>query len=254
MSKVIALMNHKGGVGKTTSTINIGAALAEQGKKVLLIDLDAQANLTQGLGLSDELEKTVYTAFRNEHPLSDAIIKGVGKVDVVPSSIELVIADIEFNSRTMREFILRNILKPVRDQYDYILIDCPPHLAILSINAIVASDHYLIPLHADFFSLNGLMKLINAVENVKRDTDSDISLLGAFFTRYNTRKILSKSVYEEVCIRLKNKVFTTYIRENVTLSEAQTQGIDVFTYDLQLEKSSNAAIDYKALTEEILVI
>ena len=251
MGHIIAVTNYKGGVGKTTSTINIAAHLAKKKNKVLVIDLDPQANLSHGFGIDDDLEKNVYTIFRGEYTVKDSIITK-SKIDIVPSTLDLSVADAEFNTRTMREFMLKKILAPVKDDYDFILIDCPPNLALLTINAIVAADFYVIPLQAEFFALKGLAKLVNAVKMIKDETQSNIELAGIFLTRFNQRKTLSKDVLSFVQESMGDKIYECYVRENVAIAEAQSMGISIFDYDKQTEKVSNGAEDYRELTEEIL--
>lgn len=252
MGKVIAITNYKGGVGKTTSTINLAYFLAnEHKKKVLLIDFDPQANLSYGFGIEDDIENNIYSVLRNDCKLEEAIIRKFN-MDIISSTLDLSVADVEFSGRTMREFILKKLLAPIKDNYDIILIDCPPNLGLLTINAIVASDYYLIPLQAEFFALKGLTKLVDAVKMIKQETECNIELIGVFLTRYNPRKTLSRDVLTLVQENMGNKVFETYIRENIALSEAQSLGFPIAIYDKETDKQNNGTEDYQNLTKELL--
>ncbi|MDO1450750.1 ParA family protein [Rhodocytophaga aerolata] len=253
MAKVITVLNMKGGVGKTSSVINISAILKEKGNKVLLIDLDAQANLTQGLGISDDLDKTTYTLLRRDFKIEEVIYKKDG-IDIIPSSIDLSVADLELSSRTLRELILQNLLEPVKNKYDYILIDCPPNLGLLTINAIAASDYYLIPLQAEYFALRGLVKLIEAIDFIRSETRTNIQLAGVFLTRFNKQKTLSKDVADVAKEQLKGKLLKSFIRENIAIAESQAEGLSIFEYDKKFNKESNGAVDYRNLTTEILTL
>jgi chromosome partitioning protein len=243
--KIISISNHKGGVGKTTSCVNIGAALALKGKKVLLIDLDAQANLTQSLGIENE-EDNIYTAIRGKTNIKPVEVSK--NLFCVPSSLDLSGAEVELSSEAGREFILSELLKPLKKQYDYILIDCPPSLALLTINAFTASDAVLIPLQAQFLALKGVVKLTDILERVKARLNKKLTLAGIFITQYDKRKVLNKEVAETIRQRYKGKVFKTEIRENIALAEAPTAKIDIFRY----APRSNGAADYKALTAEVV--
>jgi chromosome partitioning protein len=253
---IISVVNQKGGVGKSSSVINIGAVLAASGHRVLLIDLDPQANLTQGYGV-EESPNNIYSVIKGEHTVPQVITRRLG-VDLIPAGANLKYADTEFSTRRMREFLLSGLLEPVTNDYDFILIDTQPNLNLLSENAIVASDYYLIPLQAEFFSMKGLEKMVNGVAELKRETRTGVKLAGAFLTRYNGRKKLCRDVAETIKDALGERFFSTYIRENVAISEAQSQGLPIFQYDLMREgtgkkkETSNGATDYIALTEELL--
>jgi chromosome partitioning protein len=239
MGKTISIANFKGGVGKTTSTINIGAALQQAGKKVLLIDLDPQFNLTQSLGVSD-VERPVYGSLRGEYPLSP--IRIMEGLDLIPSSLELIKAEIELAAEFKREDILNRLLANVTPQYDYILLDCPPSLGLLTINAFVASDDIYVPVEAEFLALKGYAVLSEAIGRIGLTIDK------VFVTKYDGRKILNRNVLDTIQGSLGDAAFKTTIRENVALAEAPTQGLDIFRY----APRSIGADDYRALTQEIM--
>jgi chromosome partitioning protein len=239
MGKTISIANFKGGVGKTTSTINIGAALQLAGKKVLFVDLDPQFNLTQSLGISD-VERPVYGALRGEYPLSP--IKIMDGLDLIPSSLELIKAEIELAAEFKREDILNRLLAKLTPQYDYILLDCPPSLGLLTINAFVASDDIYVPVEAEFLALKGYAVLSEAIGRIGLTIDK------VFVTKYDGRKILNRNVLDTIQGSLGDAAFKTTIRENVALAEAPTQGLDIFRY----APRSIGADDYKALTKEIM--
>jgi chromosome partitioning protein len=245
MSKVISISNHKGGVGKTTSALNIGAGLTKLGKKVLLIDLDPQANLSQSLGIV-EPERTIYGALRGDYNLQP--IEVVTGLSIVPSTLDLSGAEIEMSGEAGREYILKELIEPIRDSYDYILIDSPPSLGLLTINAFTASDKILIPLQAQYLALQGLTKLIEVVDKIQKRLNKDLKLGGVFITQYDNRKVLNRDVAETIEKHFKNQVFNTKIRDNVALAEAPAQGVDIFRYN----PKSYGAEDYLALSNEIL--
>jgi chromosome partitioning protein len=245
MSKVICISNHKGGVGKTTSTINIGAGLNKLGKKVLLIDLDAQANLSQSLGL---IEKpiNIYGAIKGEYKLQPIeIVKGL---DVIPSTLDLSGAEVELSGEAGREYILRELIEPIRSSYDYILIDSPPSLSLLTINAFTSSDKILIPLQSQYLALQGLTKLMEVVDKIKKRLNKELELGGVFITQYDSRKILNRNVKDTIKAHFKDKVFKTSIRDNIALAEAPANQLDIFRYN----SKSTGAEDYLALSKEIL--
>lgn len=240
MSKIISISNHKGGVGKTTSTINIGTALARSKRNVLLIDLDPQFNLTQSLGKEEGQDKSIYGALKGEYPLEP--VEVVPGVDLIPSSINLIKAEIELSYEFKREELLTKLIEPVKKDYDYILIDCPPSLGILTINAFVASDLIFVPIQAEFLALKGYTVLAEAIGRVGLQIDK------LFITRYDKRKVLNRNVLGSIREALPGKVFNTVIRENIALAEAPAEGKDIFQYD----NKSTGAEDYISLTEEIL--
>lgn len=239
MGKTISIANFKGGVGKTTSTINIGAALQNSGKRVLLLDLDPQYNLTQSLGVT-EVERPVYGSLRGEYPLSPLVI--MDGLDLIPSSLELIKAEIELAAEFKREDILNRLLAPLTPQYDYILLDCPPSLGLLTINAFVASDDIYVPVEAEFLALKGYAVLSEAIGRIGLTIDK------VFVTKYDGRKILNRNVLDTIQNSLGEAAFKTTIRENVALAEAPTQGLDIFRY----APRSIGADDYKALAKEIM--
>ncbi|WP_138995242.1 ParA family protein [Larkinella sp. C7] len=245
--KILAVANHKGGVAKTTSTINLGAGLARMGKRVLLVDLDPQANLTQSLGIAPEGPRpNIYGMIRGVYPL--AVVEVANRLSVIPSTLDLSGAEIELSGETGREYILKELLQPARSNYDFILIDCPPSLGLLTLNALTAADQVLIPVQAQFLATQGLAKLIEVVEKIQKRLNQGLTVGGVFLTQYDSRKILNRNVAEAIETHFKGRVFTTKIRDNVALAEAPTQGLDIFRYD----PKSNGAEDYTRLTEELL--
>ena len=245
MSKVISISNHKGGVGKTTSTINIGAGLNKLGKKVLLIDLDPQANLSQSLRLIDQ-ERTIYGAIRGEYSLSPIeILKGL---DVIPSTLDLSGAEVEMSGEAGREYILRELLEPISTYYDYVLIDSPPSLGLLTINAFTSSQEVFIPLQAQYLALQGLTKLLEVIDKIQRRLNKDLRVGGVFITQYDNRKVLNRDVVETIQTHFKDKIFKTKVRDNISLAEAPTKGVDIFRYNAK----SYGAEDYLSLCKEII--
>jgi len=248
--KVITISNHKGGVGKTTSSINIGAGLNSLGKKVLLIDLDPQANLSQSLGII-EPEDNIYKYLKgvssnyskNIEPIQ--ILKGL---DVIPSTLDLSGAEVEMSSEAGREYILRELIEPLKPLYDFIIIDSPPSLGLLTINSFTASDTILIPLQAQYLALQGLTKIIEVVDKIKYRLNKELTIGGVFITQYDNRKVLNRDVEETIRAHFKDKVFTTKIRDNIALAEAPAQGLDIFRYS----PKSYGAEDYLSLSKEIL--
>ena len=245
MSKVISISNHKGGVGKTTSAINIGAGLNILKKKVLLIDLDPQANLSQSLGLINE-PINIYGALRGEYKLEPIEIrKGL---DVIPSTLDLSGAEVELSSEPGREYILKELIEPLRASYDFIIIDSPPSLGLLTINSFTASDLIFIPLQAQYLALQGLAKLVEVVDKIKQRLNKGLKVGGVFITQYDSRKVLNRDVVETIQAHFKDEVFKTKIRDNIALAEAPSQGLDIFRYNIK----SNGAEDYLALSKEII--
>lgn len=247
MVQVMSVANHKGGVGKTCSTVNVGAGLSQLGKQVLLIDLDPQANLSISLGATTP-EKTIYGVLLESYPLSDAIITIIPRLDIVASTLDLSGAELELASEAGREFILKEALEPVKKKYDYILIDCPPSLGLLTLNALTASDGVLIPLQAEFLATQGLAKLNSVIEKVKTKLNRKLNIGGVFLTQYDKRKILNRDVAKSVETYFKELLFKTKIRDNIALGEAPSSGQDIFRYDAK----SAGASDYLALTQELL--
>jgi len=245
MSKVITLSNHKGGVGKTTSALNIGAGLNLLGKKVLLIDLDPQANLSQSLGMVNQ-EQTIYGALRGAYPLTPInIMKGL---DLVPSTLDLSGAEIELSGEPGREYILKELIEPIKKNYHYVIIDSPPSLGLLTINAFTSSNEILIPLQAQFLAMQGLSKLVEVIDKIKNRLNKELKIGGVFVTQCDSRKVLNKNVVATIEEHFKSNVFTTKIRDNIALAEAPTQALDIFRYNAK----SYGAEDYMALCKEII--
>ena len=242
---IISVSNHKGGVGKTTSVINIGAGLYNLKNKVLLIDLDPQANLTQSLGIINP-PKDIYGAIRGKYKLDPIEIQP--GFDVIPSTLDLSGAEVELSGEAGREYILKELLETVKGTYDFILIDTPPSLGLLTINSLTACQEVIIPLQAQYLALQGLTKLMEIIEKINHRLNKDLKLGGVFITQYDSRKILNRDVEEAIRSHFKNLVYKTKIRDNVALAEAPSQGKDIFTY----QKSSHGAEDYQALSKEIL--
>ena len=241
----IAIGNQKGGVGKTTSTACIGAALALQGRRVLLIDLDAQQNLTFTLTQNEDPETSIYDTLVKDQPLPIVSIRE--NLDLVPASLDLARAEIDMATMMAREGILKSYLDEQKEKYNYILMDCSPSLGIVTTNALVAADKLYIPLTAEALSLKGLTMLDDIVREVKRRVNPTLELGGVFFTRFNNRK-LNKEVISMVEKRYGEKVFQTKIRENIAIAEMPLSGQTIFEYD----PKSNGATDYRTLTDEII--
>lgn len=247
MAKIIALVNQKGGTGKTTSTINIAAGLFNKGYKVLTIDLDAQGSLTASLGIETyNNPNTIYEALNGQIKAKDCIIKKT--FDIIPADIRLSGAEIELSSTPGRETILKEVLDPIVNIYDYILIDCPPSLTLLTLNGLVAAKEIYITLQPEYLALLGMSQLIKTIETVKKRLNPDLEVTGIIITMYDSRKILNKEVIESVETYFKGKLFNTRIRNNVALAEAPAQGLDIFSY----KANSNGAEDYSNLVDEII--
>ena len=250
MAKIISLANQKGGVGKTTTAINLSAALAKEGKKVLLVDADPQANASSGLGIDiRNLEATIYECLVSGIDPKLAIHHtGVDNLDLIPSHIDLVGAEIEMLGLDDRELLMKRILSHLRDQYDFILIDCSPSLGLITVNALTASDSVIIPVQAEFFALEGIAKLLNTIKIIKSKLNPQLKIEGFLVTMFDNRLRLSTQVYDEVKKHFGSLVFNTVITRNVRLSEAPSHGLSVLDYD----PSSKGAKNYAALAKEVI--
>ncbi|KPN80614.1 Sporulation initiation inhibitor protein Soj [Apilactobacillus kunkeei] len=250
MGHVISLANQKGGVGKTTTSVNLGADLATMGKKVLLIDADAQGNATSGVGIQkSDIQKDIYDILVNEEPISEAIIPSKHEgLDIVPATIQLSGADIELTPQMARETRLLNALKSVSDQYDYVLVDCPPSLGLITVNAFTASDSILIPVQTEYYALEGLSQLLNTVQLVKKHFNPDLDVEGVLLTMYDARTKLGQQVNDEVRKYFGDKVYDTIITRNVRLSEAPSYGLPIIDYD----PNSKGSELYMQFAKEVL--
>ncbi|GEO75366.1 chromosome partitioning ATPase [Levilactobacillus namurensis DSM 19117] len=250
MGYIIALANQKGGVGKTTTGVNLGAALASMGKQILLVDTDAQGNATSGVGIQKaSIEREIYDVLVNEIPIQDAILHTEHPgLDIVPATIQLSGAEIELTPMMARETRLKAALDEVRDQYDYILIDCPPSLGLLTINAFTAADSILIPVQSEYYALEGLTQLLNTVKLVQKHFNRDLKIEGVLLTLYDARTNLGKQVNEEVKKYFRNKVYATIIPRNVQLAEAPSHGMPIIDY----APKSKGAVVYTELAKEVL--
>ena len=250
MGRVIAVANQKGGVGKSTTAINLSACLAEKEKKVLTIDMDPQGNTTSGFGVEkNELENTVYELILGECSVEECLIKNVVKnVSIIPSNVNLAAAEIELIGVDKKEYILKNEIDWIRDQYDFIIIDCPPSLGLITTNALNASDSVLIPVQCEYYALEGLSQLMSSVQAVKRRYNDRLELEGVLLTMYDGRLNLTQQVVTEIKKYFPRKVFATVIPRTVRLSEAPSYGQPILYYD----KSNKGCIAYGALVDEIL--
>lgn len=249
MGKIIAIANQKGGVGKTTTSFNLGACLAVDGKKVLLVDADPQANATSGIGVEPtENDASIYECLIDNYPATDAImptqIKGL---DIIPSRIDLVGAEVELMSRQNRERALATVLAPVKDNYDYVLIDCSPSLGIITVNALTAADSVLIPVQAEYFALEGIAQLLNTVRIIKSRLRPQLEIEGFLLTMYDARLRLANQIFEELKGHFGDMVFSTVIPRNIKLSESPSHGLPVILYD----PDSRGAIAYTQLAKEL---
>ena len=250
MGKVIAIANQKGGVGKTTTAVNLAAALGVLEKNILLIDADPQANATSGLGVSlDNRKKGTYQLLEHSALASEAIVKTKStNVDLIPSHIDLVASEIELVDKENREYMLKEILEEVQDTYDFILIDCAPSLGLITLNALVAAQAVMIPIQCEYFALEGLGKLLNTIKSVQKIHNNELDIEGLLLTMYDMRLRLSNQVVEEVRKHFGKMVFKTIIQRNIKLSEAPSFGEDIIKYDV----SSRGAKSYLSLGIEII--
>ncbi len=251
--KVISIAIQKGGSGKTTTAINLGAALALAGKRILLVDTDPQSNLSQALGIEDEPGFNLYTELKKEiqgegGDLRKAIVHTGAGLDVVPASIDLAIVELELVSVYGREQLLKGLLEPLSADYDLVLIDCPHAIGMLTVNALVASDHVLIPLPGEFLPLKGVYSFMQQFEVIRKKLNTGLEVLGLVLTKYDDRKLMNVSVKQQLEGKFPGKVLESVIRTNIQLVKAQEAGKDIFSYD----KSSNGAKDYLVLADEVL--
>ena len=250
MTKIIALANQKGGVGKTTTAINLAASLATLKKKVLLIDADPQANATSGLGIDPkQLQSSVYECLVDDYPIKSAVVNSCVKgLDVLGSRIDLVGAELELIDMPNREKVLRNILSTMNSDYDYILIDCSPSLGLITVNALTAANSVIIPVQAEYFALEGISKLLNTVRIIKAKLNTGLHIEGFLLTMYDARLRLANQIYEELKSHFGDIVFTTVIPRNTRLSEAPSHGLPAILYDPQ----SRGAISHLQLAQELI--
>lgn len=249
-ARVMAIINQKGGVGKSTTAVNLSAALGESKKKVLVIDFDPQGNTSSGYGIEkDELEHDVYDALLHDFPIEEIVLDTCEpNVFVIPATIQLAGAEIELVSTMARESVLKKILSPIVNDFDYVFIDCPPSLGLLTINALVAADSLLIPIQCEFYALEGLTKLLESMKMVKKRLNPELDVFGVVMTMYDSRTTLSKEVVEEVRKYFGKKVFKTIIPRSVKLSEAPSHGVPITMYS----RVNKGALAYRNLAKEVV--
>jgi chromosome partitioning protein len=265
---ILSICNLKGGTGKTTTTLNLGAALNREGKNVLLIDFDPQGNLTEALGLQDKAEeRDIYRSLRHEAPLQplyviepdwcvgkgesgcyDDVRGNLHEMSLIPATLDLAAAEHELSAETGGSYVLRELLEPLRGKYDYILIDCSPSIGAMVINALTASDALLIPIQAEYLPIQGLKKLTDVIQKVQRRLNKDLFISGILVTQYDGRTVLSRQIADSVQERFRSEMYQTKIRQNVAIVESQAQGLDIFRY----APDSAGAQDYAALAKEVI--
>ena len=249
MGKIIAVANQKGGVGKTTNSVNLSSLLAKKGKKVVLLDADPQGNATSGLGVDKNVEKSLYDVLVNEEPVENTLQDTIEKnLKICPSNVNLAGAEVELVSQMSREHRLKEQLDQIKDKYDYIFIDCPPSLGLITLNSFTAADSVLIPVQCEYYALEGLGQLINTINLVKKHLNKSLEIEGAVLTMYDIRTNLSNQVVKEVKKYFDDKVYKTVIPRNVRLSEAPSFGMPITTYD----PKSKGARSYEKLAKEFL--
>lgn len=250
MGRIIAIANQKGGVGKTTTSINLSSCIAAKGKKVLVVDIDPQGNTTSGYGIEkNDLDNTIYELMMGDCSIEDCIIKDViENISILPSNVNLAAAEIELIGVDKKEYILKNEIDWVKDRYDYIIIDCPPSLSLLTVNAMTTADSVLVPIQCEYYALEGLSQLIHTVNLVKERLNPNLEMEGVVFTMYDSRTNLSAQVVENVKSHLNQKVYRTVIPRNIRLAEAPSYGQPINIYD----PKSAGAESYLALAEEVI--
>lgn len=250
MGKIIALTNQKGGVGKTTTAINLAASLATLEKRVLVIDADPQANASSGLGVDlSKIDCSIYECLIDQADIREAIYTtDIDNLDIIPSHIDLVGAEIEMLNFEKREFIIKNLLAPLKDEYDFILIDCSPSLGLITVNALSAADSVIIPVQCEYFALEGIGKLLSTIRIIKRKLNPNLEIEGFLLTMYDSRLRLAKQIYDEVKHHFQELVFKTVIQRNVKLSEAPSFGLPAILYNAD----SRGAKDHLALAKEVI--
>ena len=249
MGKIIAIANQKGGVGKTTTSVNLSALLAKKGKKVVLIDADPQGNATSGLGVDKDVEKSLYDVLINEEPVAGTLQDTVEKnLKICPSNMNLAGAEVELVSQMSREHRLKEQLEGIKDKFDYIFIDCPPSLVLITLNSFTAADSVLIPVQCEYYALEGLGQLLNTINLVKKHLNKSLEIEGALLTMYDIRTNLSNQVVKEVKKYFDDRVYKTVIPRNVRLSEAPSFGMPITMYD----PKSKGARSYEKLAKEFL--
>ena len=250
MGKIISIANQKGGVGKTTTTINLAAALGEAGKKVLIIDMDPQGNTTSGVGIDkNDLDDTIYELMLGDCSINECIVRNViENVSVIPSNVNFAAAEVELIGIEKQEYILKKEMDFIKDQYDYIVIDCPPSLSTLTVNALTTSDSVLVPIQCEYYALEGLSQLIHTINLIKQRLNSSIDIEGVVFTMYDSRTNLSQQVVENVRANFAYNVFDTVIPRNTRLAEAPSYGMPILMYDPKAPGSEA----YRNLAKELI--